>query len=814
LPPLHPSPRPRLSRASLTTNHVVADPRSGVKRHWFHSSTSFDWKQVTTQIIQSPVGSLTEETWEHAEEALQHWIQERENGVNASFQLMHRLAQEDLANLKFDSLNTVILNWKNAFLQQKTMILPSKVVQQLDTWRSHSPCIQPDTKTYTMILEAAASCVDNPSEGVLFAQDLLEWMLEESKTHSLIRPSTMSFGSVMHAWVLSGRSQAPQKIEEWLQRLLKLHDEGWSDLQPNTVIYNMLLNSYARVGKVDQAQKILDDMLEKGPVYPDQTSFTTVLHAHAKSQHAKAGERAEALLTRMQQLYQEGESSVKPNVLSYTSVMECWARGANGERAEQLLHHLEELYHETQDPDLQPDVPCYNTVLHAWSRSNKPQRADELLKTMFSEGNVDQRSFNIVLAAWAQFGDADKAEAILTRMHELAQEGLVDCRPSVVTYNTVLDSWTKSKQKNNWKRARDILNHMEQLYQTGDEQVQPNVRTWNTVLNCMAKSGKVDLAEDVMDQFTQAAKEGRTDGGPNVRTWNTLLAACIGKRDNNRVKQIFERMKESCKPDIVSYNTVINCCALSKDPDAGSHAEATFRQLAQDKSLQANRISFLGLLNTFINSNNMDKAEAVLMSMCKNQKVPADRELFHKVLAGWSHQRKPKRAETLLLTMVELHENQGLDVKPTADTYNRVLNCWAKANTTEAGERANLILREMEDLARAGDNAVKPNVISYNSVLNAWANSRDPTAVTRTEHLVLEMILKGNRDVWPTEVTYGTWLKAIASSSEDDKGRRAKEVLKTMKIHNMKPTNYILQTVDQLMSPPGGALQGEKPRPA
>ena len=89
-------------------------------------------------------------------------------------------------------------------------------------------------------------------------------------------------------------------------------------------------------------------------------------------------------------------------------------------------------------------------------------------------------------------------------MYELHVEEDLDTRPTVVSYNSVLDAYakktnrimntdqnknfnSKNKHRNNaedesvpWKRAEAILNHMIDLYHLGDLGVKPNDRTWNT----------------------------------------------------------------------------------------------------------------------------------------------------------------------------------------------------------------------------------------------------------------------------------------------------------------------------------------------
>jgi len=168
--------------------------------------------------------------------------------------------------------------------------------------------------------------------------------------------------------------------------------------------------------------------------------------------------------------------------------------------------------------------------------------------------------------------------------------------------------------------------------------------------------------------------------------------------------------------------------------------------------------------------------------------------------------KNPRKAEELLLEMAALADNHGYNLRPTYETYNSLLHCWAKSGKPESGERAEAILREMEALSNSGDVDATPDIYSYNHTLDALANSRDPTAVTRADSLILEMILKRKPNLMPDAISYGTWLKVITLSEGTDKQRRAKDVLKMMKIHNFKPTEYLIKKLQDLgVSGTGGS---------
>ena len=769
-----------------------------------------DLKKDVDKVLSLSIGSLNEEGWENVEYLLRKCCRE-EGSVKLSFDLLDRIANEEEDpdfTPSFNPLNSAIFNWKNQYLNNpQTSESPRDIVERLGKWREQSQCLQPDAKTYTMIIEASK----HDKEGVFFAESLLKWMLNESKKNILIQPTTVTFAALMNAWATSGRPESSNKIEELIHQMKELHESGWPDLSPTTAVYNILLNSLARAGNVEQAEGVLQNMLsEATPVEPDRISFTTLLKAYSTWDHSEAFGRAQMLLSQMHELYEGGYESAKPNVISYTVVMNLCAKQGKGQHAEELLKRLIEIHAETNDSDFMADITTYNTVLLAWAKSNQPDRADQFLRFMYegSEVQPNERSFNTILSAWAKVGASEKAEEILTRMHEFYIDGELDTRPTVVAYNTVLDSWARSKNRNAWKRCINILDHMMELTDAGETAVKPNERTWNTVLNCFANSGKTKLAEEYIQKFMQASKESKVHGKPNVRTWNTLLASCLKKRDVQTAKRFWKAMKDSgVKADVVSYNTLLNCYARSSKPGRYvKDMEKTFRQMNQDQSVKPNRISYLALINFWIGMGKVEKAESILKDMCRNHAINGmlepDRDLFHNVLTAWSDKSSPRKAEALLFMMMELNERHGFDISPTVETYNRLLNAWAKSKETSAGERADSILRQMESFSlAAGHDSVSPDIISYNSVLNAWANSGDATAVTRIEHLILEMIMKGNPKLTPNIVSYGTWLKAIETSNEENKGDRANEVLKTMKIHNLRPTDFIQRKVKSLMNP-------------
>ena len=168
--------------------------------------------------------------------------------------------------------------------------------------------------------------------------------------------------------------------------------------------------------------------------------------------------------------------SAKPNVIAFSTVMQCHAQLGDGEKAEYWLQQLQELYHRNKDPDFLPDLAVYNTVVHAWVKSGQPEKAKDFLRlVMINDENENDnvlstlpnsRTFNMLISAWAKAGEPDRAEATLMEMQRLYVEDDYDTCPCVISYNTVLDSYAQKMDRilnYDKKNARMKKNHRKSM---------------------------------------------------------------------------------------------------------------------------------------------------------------------------------------------------------------------------------------------------------------------------------------------------------------------------------------------------------------
>ena len=269
----------------------------------------------------------------------------------------------------------------------------------------------------------------------------------------------------------------------------------------NTVIYSWVRSNRGRSAAL-QAEDILQMMIQWSqnsssvstgsqvtPVQPTTRTYSMIIMAWAECETIEskgdAAQRAETILMKMVQLYSEGQESVKPNSLLFTSCIAAWSRAAINcneapDYAERLWELLRKLHAETghDNIELEPTTQIGNAVISAWSRCvgrpDSVERALGALNILKKEGKDDLISYNTVLDAMSKKGCAQDALKLLYWLEgPERQRSLV---PDLVTYNSVLAAFGRSSTTSltqedkdsgskccNADEAESLLRRMEQM---------------------------------------------------------------------------------------------------------------------------------------------------------------------------------------------------------------------------------------------------------------------------------------------------------------------------------------------------------------
>jgi len=332
-------------------------------------------------------------------------------------------------------------------------------------------------------------------------------------------------------------------------------------------------------------------------------------------------------------------------------------------QAQRILDDLERL-HSLGETDVAANVVCYTICMKAW--------ADCAASAPPSNGD-----YNGSTAATA-------AEKLLRRMEHIYETtGDVRMKPTATSYTTVVAAHGRSKGKNSARNAERVVKHMEKFYlQDPDHRAKPNRIVYNALIDAWSKSNEVGAA---------------------LRAEQTLMK--------------MEKYND-VRPDVVSYNAVLNAWARFANGVDGSNAK--------DRIAAAQR---------------------------------AQQILEHMEGLG---------------SIKDKEDNEGDDdndevVKPDAISYNTVLKAWARSGHPSAAFFAQQILQRMEELySQTGDESIRPNVFSYTTTINAAAYAGGTIDERQKTYQIaldaFQKICESNYDR-PSHVTYGTMFRAVANLS-------------------------------------------------
>lgn len=433
----------------------------------------------------------------------------------------------------------------------------------------HRNGVQPDVFSYAAILHAYQK---NPSPSAAErADDIVRQMEQQYFDGALTTaPDVYHYTIVCSCWARSGQSIAAQRCWEILQHMKMRAEQGFTDCKPNVRTYNAVIDAYARGYHVEEAEKLLDEMIERynqgdKSVKPDGFTFNSVINAWTRSRRRGCGRRAEMILKRLLEFHENGNRDVVPDSRSFSHIIDYYSRSHEqdaGRKAEWLLIGMMKMY-ERGYRDVEPSMFTFVAVITTYAKSNSLDagfHADRVLRLLdeFQKRNSIQSLvpntfvINAVLHAWSKSGHemaGERAEEILSTMQSDLEVGKSHRAPNTRSYGLVLAAWAKSSSAEKAVRARQILNRMIQESENNDN-VSMNVHCYNAVLNAVAftegdlptRIEAFRIASNTLDELINS-----THVEPTSSSFGTYIKAC-GKLSlpSNLVEPAIQKAFETC----------------------------------------------------------------------------------------------------------------------------------------------------------------------------------------------------------------------------------------------------------------------------
>ena len=163
-----------------------------------------------------------------------------------------------------------------------------------------------------------------------------------------------------------------------------------------------------------------------------------------------------------------------------------------------------------------------------------------------------------MLHAYSKMGNVDAAMSLLKKM-----ETMTEIAPDVISYNSVLSGFSRSKDEDAPHRADQLFHRMKRMKQQG---IAPTDYSYGILMQCWSKAKDPDAA----DRVEQLLREMQEDPDVELNSicYTAVLKAWFNKaryfrdpRALDRAMRLFQQMvqskSQSLKPTTATFRTMI-----------------------------------------------------------------------------------------------------------------------------------------------------------------------------------------------------------------------------------------------------------------
>ncbi|MBA0696846.1 hypothetical protein Goari_003369, partial [Gossypium aridum] len=261
-------------------------------------------------------------------------------------------------------------------------------------------------------------------------------------------------------------------------------------------MYTILISGWCKIGRIDKAERFLNEMIERG---------------------------------------------MEPNVVTYNVMLNGICRRASlhpDERFDRTIRNAEKLFDEMRQRGIEPDVTSFSIVLHVYSRAHKPELTLDKLKYMKEKGICPSVvTYTSVIKCLCSCGRLEEAEKVLG---EMVSNGI---SPSAATYNCFFKEYRGRKDVNG---ALNLYRKMKE-----DKLCDLSLHTYNILLGMFMKLDRIDVVKEIWNDV-----KGSTPG-PDLDSYTLLVNGLCEKEKWRDACQLFvEMIEKGLLPQKVTFETL------------------------------------------------------------------------------------------------------------------------------------------------------------------------------------------------------------------------------------------------------------------
>jgi len=412
-------------------------------------------------------------------------------------------------------------------------------------------------------------------------------------------------------------------------------------IKPDEILYNCILDTCVKYGKMEQAEVVFSDMKE-AQVYPSRITYAILIRGFGNDYK----------LNRTFEIFKEmKEQNIQPNEIIYGCLLNACVKSNKIEKACEIYEEIK------NEESISMNIVLYSTLIKGYTKNKDFKKAFEIYNKMKSDNAVIPNiiSYNAILDCCVECGDIEMMKKIYEEIKQNAIDKEEAPLPDLITYSTVIKGYSRIKDFN---KVLDFY-----YFLKGHDEIVLDEVIFNSILDGLLKSGQYDEALNIYnDMKKQEIKRSNATFSilikifskmnnvekacevynemisenmkPTLITYTSILQILIkSKRITNAIEIFEEVLANKMCPDQVLFNVIINGCVFNgRLQNACNFLFESFNanvRLCEDV--------YKNVLNNLLTNRIMEinHKNDITIKVCKEMKsrgMVIDYELYHKIM--------------------------------------------------------------------------------------------------------------------------------------------------------------------------------------
>ncbi|XP_022767418.1 pentatricopeptide repeat-containing protein At3g09650, chloroplastic [Durio zibethinus] len=442
----------------------------------------------------------------------------------------------------------------------------------------------------------------------LYASSLIKSMLRSGYL-----PHVIAWSAVVSRLSTESPSESINLFDSVTRRVRRFADPSIvADSKPDSAAYNAVLNACANLGDKSKFLKLFDEMSEWG-CESDVLTYNVMIKLCARA------DRKDLLVFVLERIIEKG---IRFCMTTLHSLVAAYVGFHDLKTAEKIVQAMRE-----RRNDL-----C--KILRDANLEDLNQAEEE-------EDEEDEE-------------EEDRKDLSQNERHDIVFEKLLPnsiepnseppLLPKVYAPNSRIYT-TLMKGYMNAGRVTETVRTLEAMRHQDDKASHPDHVAYTTVVSAFVKAGLMDRAREVLAEMTRVGVPA------NQITYNILLKGYCKQLQIDKAKELLREMADDAgiKPDVVSYNILIDGCILIDD-SAG--ALAFFNEM-RERGIAPTKISYTTLMKAFALSGQPNLANKVFDEMLRDPRVKVDLVAWNMLVEGYCRLGLVEEAKKIIQRMKE-----------------------------------------------------------------------------------------------------------------------------------------------------------------